>query len=137
MRLSGSDLAGALDFLCAAGDLGGTDPFPREVLVLLAALIGCRYVSYRERDLTRGETTFAVSTPGDESSAGRRHTRTTLALPAPKRTSSDVVSTATPPSSASVTARCSTCSNRTCSTSAARTSRGAGRERTAGPRKTC
>jgi DNA-binding CsgD family transcriptional regulator len=89
VRLSGSDLSGALDFLCEAGELGGADPFPREALVLLAELVGCQHVTYFERDLARGETIFGLSTGEAAGRRGRPRAaerfQMTLALPAPSR----------------------------------------------------
>jgi DNA-binding CsgD family transcriptional regulator len=57
VRLSRSDLEGALDFVREAGDLSVAEPFPPDVLVLLARLVGCA-ASYCETDRVRGELVY-------------------------------------------------------------------------------
>jgi DNA-binding CsgD family transcriptional regulator len=49
-RLSGSDYQGILDFLHAAGQVEGPDPFPEHVLARLRALVPCDTVSYGNFD---------------------------------------------------------------------------------------
>ena len=66
MRLSRSDLEGALDFLRAAGEQDGASPFPSELLCKLASLVSCEYVTYCEIDRLRHETTFRVATDPEE-----------------------------------------------------------------------
>jgi DNA-binding CsgD family transcriptional regulator len=66
VRLSRSDLEGALDFLREAGDLDGTEPFPPQLLRKLASLVGCQYVAYCEIDRLRGEFTFRSTTHPDD-----------------------------------------------------------------------
>jgi DNA-binding CsgD family transcriptional regulator len=57
MRLSRSDLEGAFGFLREAGELADAEPFPPDVLALLARLVGCE-VSYCETDRVRGELVY-------------------------------------------------------------------------------
>src|SRR5205085_5492826 len=45
-RLSGSDYRGILEFVHAAGEVAGTDPFPEQVLARLRELVPCDTVSY-------------------------------------------------------------------------------------------
>jgi hypothetical protein len=54
-RLSGSDYRGILEFLHAAGEVDGTDPFPEHVLARLRELVPCDTVSYGnfDRDFDR------------------------------------------------------------------------------------
>jgi DNA-binding CsgD family transcriptional regulator len=66
VRLSRSDLEGALDFLREAGDLDGTEPFPPDVLLRLALLVGSASVAYCEIDRRRGEVTFRASSHPEE-----------------------------------------------------------------------
>jgi DNA-binding CsgD family transcriptional regulator len=49
-RLSGSDYRGILEFLYAAGEVDGTDPFPEHVLARLRELVPCETVSYGDFD---------------------------------------------------------------------------------------
>jgi len=49
-RLSGSDYRGILEFLHAAGEVDGTDPFPVHVLARLRELVPCDTVSYGDFD---------------------------------------------------------------------------------------
>ena len=49
-RLSGSDYRGILEFVHAAGEVAGTDPFPEQVLARLRELVPCDTVSYGDFD---------------------------------------------------------------------------------------
>lgn len=49
-RLSGSDYRGILEFIHAAGEVEGSDPFPEHVLVRLRELVPCDTVSYGDFD---------------------------------------------------------------------------------------
>jgi DNA-binding CsgD family transcriptional regulator len=49
-RLSASDYRGILEFVHAAGEVDGTDPFPEHVLARLRGLVPCDTVSYGEFD---------------------------------------------------------------------------------------
>ena len=49
-RLSGSDYQGILEFVHAAGEVDGTDPFPEQVLARLRELVPCDTVSYGDFD---------------------------------------------------------------------------------------
>lgn len=49
-RLSGSDYRGILEFVHAAGEIEGTDPFPERVLARLRELVPCDTVSYGDFD---------------------------------------------------------------------------------------
>ena len=49
-RLSGSDYRGILEFLHAAGEIEGSDPFPEHVLARLRELVPCDTVSYGDFD---------------------------------------------------------------------------------------
>jgi len=49
-RLSGSDYRGILEFVHAAGEVDGTDPFPEHVLGRLRELVPCDTVSYGDFD---------------------------------------------------------------------------------------
>ncbi len=49
-RLSGSDYRGILEFVHAAGEVGGSDPFPEQVLARLRELVPCDVVSYGDFD---------------------------------------------------------------------------------------
>lgn len=49
-RLSGSDYRGILEFVHAAGEVDGTDPFPEQVLARLRQLVPCDTVSYGDFD---------------------------------------------------------------------------------------
>jgi len=49
-RLSGSDYRGILEFVHAAGEVGGSDPFPERVLARLRELVPCDTVSYGDFD---------------------------------------------------------------------------------------
>lgn len=49
-RLSGSDYRGILEFVHAAGEVDGTDPFPEHVLARLRELVPCDTVSYGDFD---------------------------------------------------------------------------------------
>jgi DNA-binding CsgD family transcriptional regulator len=49
-RLSGSDYRGILEFVHAAGEVDGTDPFPEQVLARLRELVPCDTVSYGDFD---------------------------------------------------------------------------------------
>lgn len=49
-RLSGSDYRGILEFVHAAGELEGSDPFPEQVLARLRELVPCDTVSYGDFD---------------------------------------------------------------------------------------
>jgi DNA-binding CsgD family transcriptional regulator len=48
--LSGSDYRGILEFLHAAGEVEGSDPFPEQVLARLRELVPCDTVSYGDFD---------------------------------------------------------------------------------------
>jgi DNA-binding CsgD family transcriptional regulator len=50
-RLSGSDYRGILEFVHAAGEVEGSDPFPEQVLARLRELVPCDTVSYGDFDL--------------------------------------------------------------------------------------
>jgi DNA-binding CsgD family transcriptional regulator len=50
VRLSGSDYRGILEFVRAAGEGEGSDPFPEQVLARLRELIPCDTVSYGDFD---------------------------------------------------------------------------------------
>jgi len=50
VRLSGSDYRGILEFLHAAGEVEGSDPFPEQVLARLRELVPCDTVSYGDFD---------------------------------------------------------------------------------------
>lgn len=68
MRLSRSEMEGALEFVCKVGELDGAEPFTADVLVLLARLVRCEGVSYAELDRIRRRTIFyACSGGGTES----------------------------------------------------------------------
>jgi DNA-binding CsgD family transcriptional regulator len=49
-RLSGWDYRGILEFVHAAGEVDGTDPFPEQVLARLRELVPCDTVSYGDFD---------------------------------------------------------------------------------------
>ena len=49
-RLSGSDYRGILEFVHAAGEVEGSDPFPEQVLARLRELVPCDVVSYGDFD---------------------------------------------------------------------------------------
>ncbi len=49
-RLSGSDYRGLLEFVHAAGEVEGSDPFPEQVLARLRELVPCDTVSYGDFD---------------------------------------------------------------------------------------
>jgi DNA-binding CsgD family transcriptional regulator len=49
-RLSESDYRGILEFVHAAGEVDGTDPFPERVLARLRGLVPCDVVSYGDFD---------------------------------------------------------------------------------------
>ena len=66
MRLSRSDLEGALGFLREAGDCETVLPFPAELLVLLAELIDCQCVNYCESDRIHHKVVFFSTTSEDE-----------------------------------------------------------------------
>lgn len=61
MRLSRSDLEGALGFVAEAGEVDGTEPFPPALLSSFAALLRCAEVSYFEVDRARRRTTAVAS----------------------------------------------------------------------------
>jgi DNA-binding CsgD family transcriptional regulator len=69
VRLSRSDLEGALDFLREAGELDGAEPFPSEVLARLASLVRCDSVSYAEIDRVRSVTTVYAANCQEEADA--------------------------------------------------------------------
>jgi DNA-binding CsgD family transcriptional regulator len=62
VRLRYGDLKGALEFLREAGDLASEEPFPRELLMRLVTLVGCREVSYCEIDRRRRHVTLRSDT---------------------------------------------------------------------------
>jgi DNA-binding CsgD family transcriptional regulator len=66
VRLSRSDLEGAFDFLRAAGEIDGENPFPPDLLRQLASLVRCEYVSYCEIDRAGSEITFRAATHPEE-----------------------------------------------------------------------
>lgn len=49
-RLSGSDYRGILEFVHAAGEVDGTEPFPEQLLARLRELVPCDTVSYGDFD---------------------------------------------------------------------------------------
>jgi len=49
-RLSGADYRGILEFVHAAGEVEGPDPFPEQVLARLRELVPCDVVSYGDFD---------------------------------------------------------------------------------------
>jgi DNA-binding CsgD family transcriptional regulator len=61
VRLSRSDLEGALDFLSQAGERSAADSFPAEILDPLAALIRCDSLSYCEIDRREAKTVGSAS----------------------------------------------------------------------------
>jgi DNA-binding CsgD family transcriptional regulator len=73
VRLSRSDLEGALDFLSQAGELSEPESFPPEMLGLLATLIRCEGVNYCEIDRVRRTTIVSACNidvdDGDEEEA--------------------------------------------------------------------
>ena len=66
MRLSRSDLERTLGFLSEAGDLDGMEPFPAELLALLADLVGCQCVNYSEIDRLRRKVVLFSTTDEDQ-----------------------------------------------------------------------
>lgn len=61
VRLSRTDLEGALGFVREAGELDTEDPFPPVLLDRLASLVRCRGVSYCEIDRTRSVITVLTA----------------------------------------------------------------------------
>jgi DNA-binding CsgD family transcriptional regulator len=68
VRLSRSDLEGALGFLREAGEFDAPEPFPPELLSSLTTLIRCEDATYVEMDRVRREVTLyaAFSTFGPD-----------------------------------------------------------------------
>src|SRR6059036_999168 len=67
VRLSRSDLEGALGFVREAGELESDEPFPPLLLDRLVSLVRCREASYCEIDRRRSEVTFLTGTdPGPD-----------------------------------------------------------------------
>lgn len=62
MRLSRSDLEGALTFIREAGDLSGEEPFPPHLLDRLVLLLGSADALYDEIDETHRKSTYSAIT---------------------------------------------------------------------------
>src|SRR5256885_4498875 len=62
VRLSRSDLEGALHFIREAGEVESDEPFPPFLLERFVSLVRCRELSYCEIDRRRGEVTFLTGT---------------------------------------------------------------------------
>jgi DNA-binding CsgD family transcriptional regulator len=68
-RLGQADLEGIVRFVAETGDVGGDEPFPREVLAGLRRLVPCDSVGYSELDRVRQRVLYGADEPewdGDE-----------------------------------------------------------------------